>query len=278
LKGYNKAILTGITDPRIPYYFFNQLTPTQSSADGNPTEYRDGAFVSIIFGSTGKDRDNSQQNSLTTLGIYPVGGKYDDGSAGSVNSNSGTGAAPYRFITYADRLYLEAELIKAGVIPGDARTKLKDAITESFKQIDYVVTQFVHPSQTVPAISGTTTATNYINAAIAYYDAHPTQQLELIMTEKWISNFGNGVDQYTDYRRTGFPVLFDPNNPKHAPNHIVQPPVNGNPDLPGAQLPVPVQLGRQYPLSLPWPTGDLNTNPNAPPQKQPASYPVFWDK
>jgi hypothetical protein len=28
--------------------------------------------------------------------------------------------------------------------------------------------------------------------------------IEIIMTQKWISSFGSAVDQYTDYRRTGF--------------------------------------------------------------------------
>ena len=34
------------------------------------------------------------------------------------NANSGTGASPLRLITYADRLYLEAELISAGIVAG----------------------------------------------------------------------------------------------------------------------------------------------------------------
>ena len=36
--------------------------------------------------------------------------------------NAGTGARPHQFITYADRLYLEAELINAGLAPGDAKS------------------------------------------------------------------------------------------------------------------------------------------------------------
>ena len=96
------------------------------------------------------------------------------------------------------------------------------------------------------------------------------------MTEKWIANFGNAVDQYTDYRRTGFPVLFDPNNNSMAPNHFVQPPVNGDPANPGANRPVPVQLLRAFPQSLPWNQNELETNPNAPKQKEPSTYKVFW--
>ena len=97
----------------LPYYIYNQVNATQPSRDGNQTEYRDGPFVSIYFGSVGPDRDRTQQNTISLFGIYPIGGKYDDGSATIASAASGTGAAPYRLITYADRLYLEAELIQS---------------------------------------------------------------------------------------------------------------------------------------------------------------------
>ena len=268
-------IFTNIRDPRIPYYLYNQLTPT-APAD-NPTEYRDSGFLSIVFGSIGPNRDFSQDNSITILGIYPVGGRYDDGQNGPASSTSGTGAAPYRFITYADRLFLEAELIKAGVIAGDAAGKLNQALTESFKQVDYVITQYVKPTQSVPALTGSGKDQQYINSIMDYYNNNPSKQLEIIMTEKWIQDFGDFTDEYSDYRRTHFPVLFDPNDPTIAPNHLHQPPVNG--DLvkhPGAQPAIPVQLSRDYPVSLPWSQNELNANKNAPPQKQPSTFKVFW--
>ncbi len=275
LKGYNPKLFTNIVDPRIPWYFYNQLTP--AAAADNPTEYRDTNFLSIVFGSIGPNRDFLQDNAITLLGIYPVGGRYDDGAGGAVNSNSGTGAAPYRFITYADRLYIEAELMKTGVIAGDAAAKLKEALQESFKEVDYVVTKYVKPAQQVPTLSGSAAATIYTNKIMDYYNNNSSKQLEIIMTEKWIAAFGNFVDEYTDYRRTRFPVLFDPNDASVAPNHFYQPPVNG--DLvvsPGAQPAIPVQLGRDYPLTLPWSQNELNANKNAPPQKQPSTYKPFW--
>ena len=95
------------------------------------------------------------------------------------------------------------------------------------------------------------------------------------MTQKWLQSIGSSVDQYTDYRRTGYPVLFDPKNPAMAPGGSVQPPVNGNPfRMP--QPAVPVQLTNTYPLSLPWSQIELDLNGNAPAQKAPASSKVFW--
>lgn len=276
LKGYNLNINSGIEDPRLPYYFFNQLTPAGIAP--NDTEYRDGGFVSIYFGSVGPDKDKTQQNGMTVIGMYPVGGKYDDGKGGGVTASSGTGAAPYRFITYADRLYLEAELRSVNVVPGDAKAKLEEAMVESFKQVDHVITTYVKPTQTVPLLAGTPAVTQYISAVLAKYDlGTPAKKLEYIMTQKWISSFGSAVDQYTDYRRTGYPVLFNPKDPAMAPNGLVQPPINGNPALPGAQKPVRVQLNRNYPLTLPWYSKELETNGNAPAQKtDPSTYKPFW--
>jgi hypothetical protein len=276
LKGYNKRIFTGNEDPRIPYYIYNQLEADQATREGNQTEYREGPFVSIYFGSVGPDRDRTQQNSISVMGIYPVGGKYDDGSAEIATSESGTGAAPYRFITYADRLYLEAELIHEGVVAGDAKATLRAAVEESFDQVDYVIEQYVKPGQSVPKLVGSDAVEEYIDKVMAEYDAKPAQQLEIIMTQKWISSFGSAVDQYTDIRRTGFPVVFNPSDPTMAPNGQVQPPINGDPVNPNAQKAVQVQLSRTFPLSLPWFQGELETNLNAPDQKNVSTYKIFW--
>ena len=35
---------------------------------------------------------------------------------------------------------------------------------------------------------------------------------------------------------------------------------------------------RDFPLSFPWKTNDLDINPNSPEQKITWEYPVFWDK
>jgi hypothetical protein len=277
LKGYNPNILSGNPDPRLPYYIYNQVNATEPSRDGNQTEYRDGSFVSIYFGSVGPDRDRTQQNTISLFGIYPVGGKYDDGSATIADANSGTGAAPYRLITYADRLYLEAELIQTGVIPGDVTAKLTEALQESFKQVDYMIAQYVHPTQSVPLLVGAASVATYIEKVKAEFAAgSANKKLEIIMTQKWLSAVGSAVDQYTDLRRTGYPVIFDPSNPAMAPGGFVQPPINGDPINPGAQKAVPVQTSRTFALALPWDQTELETNPNAPAQKNPSSYKIFW--
>ena len=282
LKGIN-PVFQSIVDPRIPYYFYNQLTKTGPGKDATPSlfEYRDGGFVSIYFGSNGPDNGRALDKSNTVYGIYPCGGRYDEGDSLTVDGTSGTGAAPYRFLTYADRLFLEAELIQAGIITGDARAKLSDAMTEAFKLVDYVVGK-ANVKQTIPSLTdpkdpNSTKTTAYINAILGLFDAGSSaKKMEIIMTEKWISSFGSHVDQYTDYRRTGFPVMFDPNNSTMAPNHLVTPPAGGDPER--ADPPVNVSCSLNYPRSLPWATSELNVNKNAPKAKTDLSLPlVFWD-
>lgn len=281
LKGENANINTGNEDPRIPYYFYNQLHPDEESE--NPTEYRDGAFATIYFGSVGPDRDHNQQNTLTVLGVYPAGGLYDDGSGGGpetgggVTGESSTGSAPYRFITYADRLYLEAELIQEGLAPGNARDVLEEAVFASFEMVDRVV-EMVSPPQAVPALipGGTPTAEvqTYIDSVLAEFDAGSgPKKLEVIMTQKWIQSFGNGVDAFTDYRRTGYPVMWDPSDPSMAPGGRIQPPVDGDP-FESPQEDVPVLVTQDYPAFLPWVDDELETNPNAPSQSDHTK--PFW--
>ncbi len=277
MKGYNPRIFTNNPDPRIKYYIYNQVNATQAPREGNQTEYRDGPFVSIYFGSVGPDRDRTQQNTISLFGIYPVGGKYDDGSATVATANSGTGAAPYRLITYADRLYLEAELISAGIVTGDAKAKLTQAMAESFKQVDYVIATYVKPTQNVPVLVGSAAVTTYTDNVLTEYEAASAEKkLEIIMTQKWLSSVGSSVDQYNDIRRTGYPVVFDPSSPVMAPGGRVQPPINGDPVNPGNQKSVPVQLSRTFALSLPWFQTELESNPNAPEQKNPSTYKIFW--
>ncbi len=275
MRGENTAIFTGIQDPRVPYYFYRQLKSGQATREGNPTEYRDGGFVSIYFGSIGPNRDHSTDGSMTVIGMYPVGGRYDAGDGRKITGDDATGAAPFRFITYADNLYLQAELAIAGVTTGNARTLLENAMKASFTQVDRVVAS-AKGAQVVPVLATAASATTYINAVLGVFDAgSAARKLEVIMTQKWIQSFGNNIDQWTDYRRTGYPVVFDPRNPAHAPGGFVTSPDGPTLDTPPA--PIPVQRVNEVPLSLPWGQDDLSINPNSPSQKNPATFKVFWD-
>ena len=87
------------------------------------------------------------------------------------------------------------------------------------------------------------------------------------MTEKWISRIENPVDNYTDYRRTTYPVLFSP-APVGTATSVT--------DYSAPPKVTPVSNDRQYPWSLPFSTNEIALNSNAPPQKVPENYKVFW--
>jgi Starch-binding associating with outer membrane len=277
MKGRNANILNAIPDPRVPYYIYNQKSAVGGTnpTPENCTEFRDGGFISILFGSTGPCRDGSNSQTYSLLGIYPAGGRYNDSAAKSVNSigsqNAGTGALPHQFITYADRLYLEAELIHFGLAPGNEKTVFSKALDESFNQVDYLITNYIKPTtagaaQTVPLVATQIATEAYKTAVLAAFDAGSAEKkLEYIITEKWINRIENPVDSYTDYRRTKYPVLFAP-----APEGTVTS-VTG----PDGKV-TPVSNDRKYPWSLPFSTNELQLNANAPPQKVPESFKVFW--
>ncbi len=287
-----------IKDPRIAYYFCNQLKQE------NPAEYRNKdtcylvgvpqvtknkivrKFRSIYFGSNGTNRDMSGRSTFTMLGIYPCGGHFDDnkgGTDGMLSSDDGTGAAPMRLLTYADRLYLEAELYNRGFVSGDARAKLVDAINESFKLVDKVVdmtgtTQLIKVYRSdntnfdllpIPTLYGSSEVEAYKDSVLALYDnvTDNEKRLEIIMTQKWIQRFaGNSVDSYSDYRRTGYPILFRPG---------IDPSTGGNDIIPAVI--VPCSSSRNYVVSWPWPQSELDVNTNAPVQKNQTTDKVFWD-
>jgi hypothetical protein len=76
------------------------------------------------------------------------------------------------------------------------------------------------------------------------------------MTEKWIASFGFSMDAYTDYRRTGYPVMYDPNTD-----------------------PLPyTNTSRGYPVSLAYNAQSVNLNKNAPQEpKVVTTDRIFWD-
>ena len=282
LKGMNPNILTGNPDPRIAYYFYNQLLPNQLPPDqgiaatGNPrADYWDKStgFYSLRFGSIGPNTASSAENSYTYPGIFPSGGRYDDGKGGSVaifnNDFSGTGVAPHRILTYDEFLYIQAELIQVGKMTGSVNTKLIQAMTASFAKVDQVVAKN-GSAQTIPKLTESARVDTYIDNVITEYTAATAaKKLEIIMTQKWVATFGDPMDQFNDYRRTGYPVLANPagSTKEYQLNNNDAWPIDDSQTV----------LNNPFQLSFFWPQSELNVNQNAPAQKNPATYKIFWD-
>jgi len=164
---------------------------------------------------------------------------------------SGPGDVAQRLLPHFASLYIQAELaLEVPGVTGDARALFEAAMHASFDKVNEIADDAGVPVIGPEAIAG------YIAAVLNKYDvADQTGKLELIMTEKWIASFGFALDSYTDYRRTGFPIMFDPNSD-----------------------PLPYTItSRGYPVSLSWNTQSLNVNRNAPAQKTVTTDRVFWD-
>lgn len=277
LKGINPNIHNGNPDPRMKYYFYNQLEadelPELGDEDtGDPkADYWDKStgFFSIRFGSQGPWRDFSAENSNTYPGIFPCGGRYDDGEGETMDATTATGVAPHRLLTYDEFLYIQAELIQVGKMDGNANTKLQEAMEASFAKVDQVVAKS-GTTQVVPELVGTIEVEDFINNIIdEFNDGDDNKKLEIIMTQKWVATFADPMDQYTDYRRTGFPVFANPNSTsaEYQLDNDDDYPLNDSETI----------LNTPYPLSLFWPQSELNVNKNAPVQKTPGTYKIFWD-
>ena len=265
---YTANPFAGVDDPRVPYYFYRQLAP-----EGTPEgkyEYRNGDFVSIFFASNGPNSATSLDRSLTKIGLYLCGGKYDNGAGGVITAyNAGSGAAPHKMLPYYALKFMLAELALAGEPAGDARALLKEALEASIAHVNSVAAK--QPG--VPAISADA-RDGFTNAVLGKYDAAgDAGKMQIVMTQKWIANVFNPVDSYTDYRRTGYPELFDPSgtsDPGYGVNLVA------TDDSPAR---VPMLVIPPFPRSLYYPTtSEADLNPNLSQKVDLSAKLLFWDK
>ena len=152
----------------------------------------------------------------------------------STGSLTYTGAAPIRMLTFAEYNFIRAEAALRGA-PGDAQAFYTAGITASM--VDAGV-----PTAGITAylaLNGTLAGT---------FD----EKLKQIIEEKYVANFGVWVEPWTDWRRTGYPLL--------------TPPSNRMPEV------------TAIPRSLFYPQSEIDLNPNAPEQKpSDLQTRVFWD-
>jgi len=77
----------------------------------------------------------------------------------------------------------------------------------------------------------------------------PEEELQQIIEEKYVAIFGESMEPWTDFRRTGYPALTPPSN----------------------------AVISSVPRSLFYPQSEIDLNPNAPKQKADLLQKVFWD-
>ncbi len=98
--------------------------------------------------------------------------------------------APLELLTYSEVLFLEAEAAQRGWIAGDPATLYAAAIRASMQQYGITDTTVVNP---------------YLRSSRVQYNA--ATGLTQIAYQKWVSLFMQGMEAWTEVRRTGVPTL-----------------------------------------------------------------------
>jgi hypothetical protein len=160
------------------------------------------------------------------------------------------GAGAQRILTAAAVDYIRAELALTKGTGEDARALLSSGMAKSFAKVNLIAAAAGAPSIPTAEIDA------YIADVLARYDAgDDATKLEIVMTEKWIQEFGFAVDTYSDIRRTGYPQVCDPAQDLNEFS------IQTNP----------------YPVSLYYSANDITNNQNSPGQRNPYTDRIFWD-
>jgi hypothetical protein len=208
-------------DPRTRYYFYRQTTNfgsvnenTASCASAAPpSHYTVGMpYCLLINGYWGRDHGDGtgippDGNLRTTVGIYPAGGDFDSDQNARVGLNrggNGAGIHPIWQSAFTDFLQAEAALTLG--VTGTPRTLLESGVRKSMAKV------LGFPASigiTVPAsfVPSTARVDGYVAKVLAAYDAATTNsaRLNVILKEWYIAAWGNGMEAFNNYRRTGKP-------------------------------------------------------------------------
>jgi Starch-binding associating with outer membrane/Susd and RagB outer membrane lipoprotein len=208
-------------------------------------------------GYWGRDHVNNEgippDNLLRTAwGAYPSGGRFDGSSQQGVNATTrggmfGAGIQPMMMRSFVQFMLAEAALKLSTT--GTAKTYYSTGINYSFTDVrDWAVngTYGIGSAVATEAIAGSNGSTgintfytatdyaadvaNYVTAANAAYDAaliiSSNDALNYVAREFWVAAFGNGMEAYNLYRRTGMPTGMQPTiqpNPGAFPRSVWYP-------------------------------------------------------
>ena len=189
-----ESILTGYNDGRIEKYF-------APATDPNFT----GTYKGIRMGIDIQAK--SQYVALSSIGTDKQG----KAISGTVLEDE-----TITWMTAAEVHFLKAEAALRGWSgAGNAQTNYEAGVTASFTQhevdgvSDYLADNTSTPADFVDALFSVNNIAYASDVKIAY-DAAGTneEQLEQIITQKWIAMFPDGQEAWSEFRRTGYPRIF----------------------------------------------------------------------
>lgn len=223
----------GDADPRIRYYFYRQVSDfsgadvvtkecvTEISTPSWWAPEEPYCLVPNINGFDGLWGRNHLDNDgippdeafVTVFGVYPVGGPFDDDSFRNVSGSAavneglaGAGISPIMLSSYTNFMLAEAALTLGTT--GNARTYLENGIRASMGKVISFGASLASGTGFEPS---TTDIDNHIEDILASYDAgSETDKLRIIAEQYFIALWGNGIEAYNTYRRTGQPDNLTP--------------------------------------------------------------------
>ncbi|WP_298473334.1 SusD/RagB family nutrient-binding outer membrane lipoprotein [uncultured Maribacter sp.] len=253
-----------VVDPRLRYYFYRQLD--RNAIDTNeqdcfgslpPAHYGFTIpFCTTVFqGYWGRDHGDDagippDTGSRAIWGVYPVGGVFDNDSFAPIVSRSvgyqGSGISPIMLSSFVNFMLAESALTLGTT--GDPATYLREGITQSISKVMAFGSGQAAGSPFEPSQADIDA---YIDEVMANYTAAASddEKMNIIMTEYHIALYGNGVEAYNSYRRTGMPNDLQPLRATDTDNFL---------------------------RSFFYPTSSVSNNSNSD-QKENVTEQVFWD-
>ncbi|MER3318371.1 MAG: SusD/RagB family nutrient-binding outer membrane lipoprotein [Allomuricauda sp.] len=216
---YDLVKRKNVEDPRWRYYIYRQSSTNTTDVNeqscitqNRPIHYvpsdiwcnfSDEGFWGRVHGDgDGIPPDNGKR---TTYGLYPVGGLFDNDSYISITgrniSTKGSGILPLMLSSFVDFMLAESALTMG--TSGDARTYLESGIRKSISK----VMNFSPENVDEAFVPSTAAVDNYVDTVLSIYDgaASDDEKLDIIIKEYFLALFGNGIEAYNTYRRTGKP-------------------------------------------------------------------------
>lgn len=246
-----------IEDPRLDYYIFRQVPDDAGGAV--VTCQGGGCPIGLLEdGYLGRDAGDPSAFSnegalIATFGVYPVAGIADKDAPKTVTASDGTGQGIFPMLTSYMVKFLHAEMTLTTSVSGDPLVLLKEGIQESMQKV-----RVFGASQDPDVLNSDAELTqDKIDLYIADIEnawntaENDEDRLNIIITEYQIALWGNGIEAYNNYRRTGFP------------NFMETAPVMGNPP---------------FPLRFIIPVSELETNPSLSDYTPDPFENVFWDQ
>ncbi len=268
---------TGNNDPRLHFYFYKQKEdPSDYNADtftlpgrARPSHYNENQYASFYdntiltcyvvsnwtrFATVASDgfwgRDHGDNSGIppdadkrTVGGVYPIGGAY--GAAGSVQTSGtkgakGAGIMPIILSSYVNFLVAEASLTVPGYTdPVRAKSSFLAGIDQSVEKVTSFSSEYISSViKTAQLNAVNANKVFYRNYMSTKYDAASDEgKLEIVIKEYYIAAWGNGIEPYNNYRRTGYPSNFQPtiissSSPYFSTAYYPASVVNNNPNMP----------------------------------------------